>query len=58
MATNVQPMASDTPITIKVSIEGTNRKFKLPLKDLNPPVFPNKVWAISLHQINTTMNTN
>lgn len=45
MASN--PTASaptpDTPITLKVNIEGSNRRFKLPLRDLVPSVLPDKV---------------
>ncbi|TKA73976.1 hypothetical protein B0A49_05112 [Cryomyces minteri] len=42
MATNL-PVTPDTMITIKVSIEGGNRKFKVPLKDLTASTLPNKL---------------
>lgn len=32
-----------SPITIKVAFEGSNRKFKLPLQDLNAATFAQKV---------------
>jgi len=43
MATNAAAVTGDTLITIKLAIEGSNRKFQLPLKDLNDPVFSEKV---------------
>lgn len=39
MATNVVAVTADIPITIKIAIDGTNRKFKLPLKELTDPDF-------------------
>ncbi|KAL2358321.1 hypothetical protein BJ546DRAFT_959370 [Cryomyces antarcticus] len=42
MATNI-PVTPDTMITIKVSIEGGSRKFKVPLKDLTASTLPNKL---------------
>jgi next to BRCA1 gene 1 protein len=47
MATQV-PVGPDTLISVKVSIEGSNRKFKIPLSDLGPGVLPQKVSARSL----------
>lgn len=37
------PVGPDTPITVKVIIDGTNRRFKLPLRDLGANVLPQKV---------------
>jgi hypothetical protein len=42
MATNV-PVTLDTLITIKIVIQGSNRKFKIPLRDLGAHVLPDKV---------------
>lgn len=48
MASHTHPDAvasnPETPITIKVVFEGSNRKFKLPLQDLGPAVFAEKVY--------------
>lgn len=37
------PVGPDTPITVKVIIDGANRRFKLPLRDLGANVLPQKV---------------
>jgi len=50
MATNV-PVTLDTLITIKVSIQGSNRKFKIPLRDLGANVLPAKLrFLLSIPQ--------
>jgi next-to-BRCA1 protein 1 len=33
----------DTLVTLKVNVEGTNRRFKLPLRDLGASTLPDKV---------------
>jgi hypothetical protein len=46
MATNNHanvPPTPDTLIGVKVSIQGSNRKFKIPLRELTPQVLPGKV---------------
>jgi len=43
MATAMPPVTLDTPITIKVAIQGASRKFKIPLKDLGANVLLDKV---------------
>ncbi|KAF2488519.1 hypothetical protein BU16DRAFT_587026 [Lophium mytilinum] len=45
MATNV-PVTLDTLITIKIAIQGSNRKFKIPLRDLGAHVLPDKLRAL------------
>lgn len=42
MATNL-PFGPETPITVKVIIEKTTRKFKIPFSELGPEVLPAKV---------------
>ncbi|GME52823.1 Zz type zinc finger domain-containing protein [Neofusicoccum parvum] len=42
MATTV-PVTMDTLITIKISIQGSNRKFKIPMRDLGAGVLPGKL---------------
>lgn len=42
MATNV-PATPDTLIGVKVSVQGSNRKFKIPLRELTPQILPGKV---------------
>ena len=37
------PVNLDTLITVKVAIDGNNRRFKLPLRDLGATVLPDKV---------------
>lgn len=37
------PIGPDTLITVKVAVDGTNRRFKLPLRDLGAHVLPQKV---------------
>ena len=39
----VNPTGPDTLITIKVALDGVNRRFKLPLRDLGANVLPQKV---------------
>lgn len=38
----------DTPIVIKIAVNGQLKKLKLPLKDLGASVLPDKVCEISL----------
>ncbi|KAF2436598.1 hypothetical protein EJ08DRAFT_153147 [Tothia fuscella] len=45
MATN-GPATSDTLIGVKISIQGSNRKFKLPLHELTPQVLPGKLRSL------------
>jgi next-to-BRCA1 protein 1 len=33
----------DTLVTLKINIEGSNRRFKLPLRDLGASTLPDKV---------------
>ncbi|EXJ59699.1 hypothetical protein A1O7_03845 [Cladophialophora yegresii CBS 114405] len=40
------PVGPDTPITVKVIIDGTNRRFKLPLRDLGATVLPQKLRTL------------
>lgn len=41
---NLSPLPiSEHPITVKVFYEDCTRRFKLPLKELKAPVFPQKV---------------
>ncbi|KAK7542146.1 uncharacterized protein J3D65DRAFT_547966 [Phyllosticta citribraziliensis] len=42
MASTV-PVTMDTLVTIKVSIQGSNRKFKVPMRDLGAAVLPTKL---------------
>lgn len=42
MATTV-PVTLDTLIVVKVQLQDSTRRFKLPLRDLGPAVFPDKV---------------
>lgn len=60
MATTV-PVTMDTLVTIKVSIQGTNRKFKVPMRDLGAAVLPTKVSPLlfgratkALHALRTS----
>lgn len=46
MATTV-PVTMDTLITIKISIQGSNRKFKIPMRDLGAGVLPGKVSELA-----------
>lgn len=41
--TGSSQISPDTPIVIKVAIKGANRKFKLPLRELNATNLPQKV---------------
>lgn len=43
MATPAPPVTLDTLVVIKIQFRQTNKKFKLPLKDLGPQVLPYKV---------------
>ncbi|OCK78197.1 hypothetical protein K432DRAFT_406661 [Lepidopterella palustris CBS 459.81] len=45
MATNV-PVTLDTLITIKIAIQGSNRKFKIPLRDLGAHILPDKLRTL------------
>ncbi|KAJ9657901.1 hypothetical protein H2201_008010 [Coniosporium apollinis] len=45
MATNL-PITADTLITVKISIQGSNRKFKIPLRDLEADVLPSKLRSL------------
>ena len=36
----------DSPITIKIAVDGTNRKFRLPLRDLTVNSFESKVSLV------------
>lgn len=40
------PVGPDTLITVKVIIAGTNRRFKLALRDLGAHVLPQKVCRL------------
>lgn len=42
MATNV-PVTLDTLIVVKIQLQGTTRRFKVPLRDLGASVFPDKL---------------
>jgi next to BRCA1 gene 1 protein len=42
-APHTVPVGPDTLITVKVIIDGTNRRFKLALRDLGAHVLPQKV---------------
>lgn len=46
MATPVGAPTPDTLISVKVAIDGTNRKFKFPLRDLGAHVFPAKLRSL------------
>ena len=37
------PVNPETPVVIKVAYDGTNRRFKLPMRDLGAYTFPSKV---------------
>lgn len=62
MATNVSPVSPDTLIGVKVSIQDSWRKFKIPLRELTPQVLPGKVrstpapavrlWGLKYYHIN------
>ena len=46
---NHMPINPDTTfVTVKVAIDGTNRRFKLALRDLGANVFPTKVRNCTL----------
>jgi next to BRCA1 gene 1 protein len=45
-APNTVPVGPDTLITVKVIIDGTNRRFKLALRDLGAHVLPHKVCQL------------
>jgi hypothetical protein len=42
------PTNPDTLVTLKVNVEGSNRRFKLPLRDLGASTLPDKVCSDSL----------
>ncbi|KAI9671945.1 MAG: hypothetical protein M1817_002324 [Caeruleum heppii] len=44
--TGVPPPTGDTMISVKVAIDGSNRKFKFPLRDLGANVFPAKLRSL------------
>lgn len=41
----------DTVITLKINIDGTNKRFKLPLRDLGASTLPGKVCPLLLHKL-------
>lgn len=43
------PVTLDTPITFKVNIRGTTRRFKLPLRDVGINVLEGKVCWYRTH---------
>ena len=51
MATNNAPVPADAPISVRVSLQGTTRKFKIPLSDLTPQVLPSKVRFAALLEL-------
>ncbi|KAI1429170.1 hypothetical protein F5Y12DRAFT_710384 [Xylaria sp. FL1777] len=46
MASSSVPPTADTPINLKISIDGATRRFKLPLRDLGANVFEDKLRAL------------
>lgn len=40
------PVTMETPISLRISVQGATRKFKLPLGDLNAQVLPGKVCVL------------
>ena len=42
------PVGPDTLITVKISINGQNRRFKLALRDLGSNVLPQKVRLLPI----------
>ncbi|KAI0910021.1 hypothetical protein F4823DRAFT_391788 [Ustulina deusta] len=46
MASSSVGTTADTPINLKINIDGTTRRFKLPLRDLGANVFEDKLRAI------------
>jgi next to BRCA1 gene 1 protein len=47
---NHNAVPSETPITIKISINDTLKKVKLPLRDLGANVLPDKVCYSGVHR--------
>ena len=43
MATNNVPVTLDTLIVVKIQLQNSTRRFKVPLRDLGANVFPDKV---------------
>jgi len=39
-------MNPDTLVTLKINIDGNNRRFKLPLRDLGASTLPEKVCGV------------
>ena len=52
-----QAVNADHPIVIKVAINGANRKFKLPLRELNATTLPQKVWFTLLSLLSPVILT-
>lgn len=51
------PVTPDTPIVIKISVNGNLKKLKLPLRDLGVSVLPSKVSDKLLHAaLNTSLS--
>ena len=48
MASNSSTTTPDTLVTVKISIGGNYRKFKVPLRDLGPSVLPGRVGGLLL----------
>lgn len=44
-------------MTLKINIEGTNRRFKLPLRDLGASTLPEKVSLSRLHYQAPSLDT-
>ncbi|KAL9089162.1 MAG: hypothetical protein Q9159_002722 [Coniocarpon cinnabarinum] len=55
MASQVTGVSLDPPVTVKVQIDGTNRRFKLSLRDLSASVFYSKVRDILQIPSNQTL---
>jgi hypothetical protein len=51
------PIGPDTLITVKVVIDGQNRRFKLALRDLGAHVLPQKVCKIEASLRSDTAHT-
>jgi next-to-BRCA1 protein 1 len=52
---SMPPVNPDTLITVKVAINGSNRRFKLALRDLGANVLPDKVCAMYFVQPRETV---
>jgi hypothetical protein len=46
----------DTLVTLKINIEGSNRRFKLPLRDLGASTLPDKVRCGSTRHMNEALS--